>query len=385
MNPSFKSHFLLDPNITYLNFGAYGACANPIFENYQYWQRHLESEPVQFFTVNGLKYLQQSREALAGYVHCKADDLVYVTSPTYGVNIIAKSLNLQPGDEVLSTDLEYGACDKIWNYYCSKAGATYVRQHISMPLTSKEKIVAEFVRGINKKTKAIFISHITSATALILPVEQICAIARDKGILIFVDGAHVPGHIPVNISSMSADIYTGACHKWMMTPKSSSFLYVKKELQHLFDPLLISWGYDKDAPPDTRFIDFHQGQGTRDYSAFLTIPESIRFMKEHNWIEISAQCKAIVRKNAPRFCELAQTNPTSDITEEFIGQMFSFPVSLKDPERFQRLMLEKYRIEVPVMKQDGKRYIRYSINAFNSPEDLDRLYDAMKENMHEFA
>lgn len=385
MNESLKSAFLHDPGVTYLNFGAYGACARPVFNDYQRWQRELESNPVQFFTVNGPKYLQQSRSALSQYVHCDADDIVYVTSPTYGVNIIAKSLSLKPGDEVLATDLEYGACDKTWNYYCTKAGATYVRQHISLPLTSKEKIVAEFIKGISAKTRAIFISHITSATALIMPVEEICAIAREKGILIFVDGAHVPGHLPVDLSTLSADIYVGACHKWMMTPKSSSFLYVKKSLQHLFDPLLISWGYAPDTPPELRFLDYHQGQGTRDYSAFLTIPEAIRFMEVNDWDNVGSRCKELVLKNALRFCELVKTEPTSEITGEFIGQMFSFPVHLKEPDSFQRMLFEKYKIEAPVMKQDGRRYIRYSIQAFNNQDDLDKLYDALKENRHLFS
>lgn len=384
MDPSLKSQFLLRPDITYLNFGSYGACAKPVFENYQQWQRELEAEPVQFIAVNGPRNLRASRAALAGYIHCDTDDIVYVLNPSYGVNIIAKSLQLKPGDEVLTTNLEYGACDKTWNYYCKKAGARYVRQPVSLPVTSKEQIVEDFIKGITPATRLIFLSQITSATALILPVAEICALAREKGIMTMIDGAHVPGHLPLNLATLNPDLYTGACHKWMMTPKGSSFLYIKRELQPLFDPLLISWGYDTDTPSGSPFLDYHQGQGTRDFSAFLTVPAAIRFMEENNWPSVAAECHEMVRSNAMRFCDLLNTGPLSPLNDEHIGQMLSIPIHTGQPEKLQRHLFDKYSIEVPIMKQDGNIYLRYSINAFNTQEDLDRLYDALKDCRKEF-
>jgi isopenicillin-N epimerase len=377
--PLLKDQFLLDPAITYLNFGSFGACPRPIFEDYQKWQLELEREPVQFITRNGLDYLRQSREALGGYVHCDAGDLVYVSNPSYGANIIAKSLQLNPGDEVLGTDLEYGACDKTWNYYCRKAGARYVRQPVALPVVSKEKFIEDFFKGVSDKTKLIFIGQITSATALIFPVKEICAIAREKGLLTFVDGAHVPGHIPLDIRDLGADIYIGACHKWMLTPKGCSFLYVKKEWQHLFDPLVISWGYESAAPASSRFLDYHQLQGTRDFSAFLTVPRAIRFLEENNWEEVATRCRSLVRDNATRFYELLDVTPLSPVTGEFLGQMCSVPVRTSDPEKLQRHLYEAYQIEVPVMRQGERMFLRYSVNGFNGQEDLDRLYAAVKE------
>ncbi len=139
--PISPSPFLLDPNIAYLNYGSFGACPRPIFEDYQRWQRELELEPAQFMNVNGPRYLEQSRQALAAYIHCDAEDVVYVTNPSYGVNIIAKSFPLNPGDEILSTDLEYGACDRTWKYYCEKSGATYIRRPVQLPIDSKEALI----------------------------------------------------------------------------------------------------------------------------------------------------------------------------------------------------------------------------------------------------
>lgn len=329
--------------------------------------------------VTGPRYLDESRQALAGYIHCRADDIVYVTNPSYAVNIIAKSFMLSPGDEILSTDLEYGACDMTWNYYCKKNGASYVRRPIRLPLTSRERFVEDLLTGINSRTKAIFLSHLTSATALILPVEEVCAVARQKGIVTIVDGAHAPGQLPLDLSSLRPDIYIGACHKWMMTPKGSSFLYIRKELQQFFDPLLISWGYGNESACGSRFLDYHQGQGTRDFSAFLTIPRAIRFMEDHQWTAVAAACRNLVRENAGRFADLLATTLLCPAGDPFLGQMLSIPVDTPDAAKLKRRLFGDYRIEIAVNQQDRRTLLRYSVNGFNGEQDLDRLYSALQE------
>ena len=375
----FSSLFLLRQDITFLNFGSFGACPKPIFERYQAFQRELESEPVQFMVNTGPRYLKNAREALGAYVNCHADDLVYVTNPSYAVNIIAKSFKLGPGDEVLTTDLEYGACDKTWNYYCQKSGALYKRQPIRLPLESKEEFVSQLFEGLSANTKLIFLSHLTSSTGLRFPVEEVCAAAREKGIPVFVDGAHGPGQVPVDLEKMQVDIYTGACHKWMMTPKGSSFLYVKKDMQPLFDPLVISWGYDAMFPSSSQFIDYHQLQGTRDFSAFLCIPASLAFMQEHNWTAVAARCRKMVQENAPAFCELLNTAPLAPVTDDFIAQLYSAEIKTTEPEKLQQHLYEKYKIEIPLMRHGNKTFLRYSINAFNSQKDLDTLFGAIRD------
>lgn len=376
---NIKSQFLLRDDVTFLNFGSFGACPKPIFERYQQYQLELEQEPVQFITVTGLQYLKQSREALAAYINCPADDVVYVTNPSYAVNIIAKSFNLQKDDEILTTNLEYGACDRTWNYYCKKVGAKYIRQPITIPIQSKEDLINEFFKGLTSKTKLVFISHLTSSTGLRMPVEEICAIAKQKGILTFVDGAHAPGQLPLNLQTLQADIYTGACHKWMMTPKGSSFLYVKNEHQHLFDPLIVSWGYQSTAPSQSQFLDYHQMQGTRDFSAFLCIPNAIEFMQQNNWSAVSKTCKEMVQQNAPRFCKLLKATPTAPITDDFICQLYSTPIKTKQPLELHRHFFNQYKIEVPVMPHGDNVFLRYSIQAFNTQNDLDKLYNAVED------
>ena len=380
---NLKSQFLLNPEITFLNFGSFGACPKPIFKDYQDWQLLLESEPVQFIAFNGVGYLKTSREALAKYVNCNADDLVYVSNPTYAINIIAKSLKLEEGDEILSTNLEYGALDRTWNYYCRKSKATYVRQAIDLPVTSKEAIIEQFWKGYSSKTKAIFISQITSSTALRLPVEEICEMAKAKGLLTIVDGAHVPGHIHLDLSQVKADIYTGACHKWMLTPKGCTFLYVKPEFQHLFDPLVVSWGYESAAPSHSQFLDYHQMQGTRDFSSFLTVPKAIEFMNKHNWVDVAADSRKMVQANYQRFCDLVGSKPLCPINDDFLGQMCSIPINTTQPEALKKHLFDVYKIEIPVMPHGKHVFLRYSINGFNSQADLDKLYAALKELMAE--
>jgi isopenicillin-N epimerase len=379
-NPSLiKSLFLLNPDIVFLNFGSFGACPRPIFEDYQTWQRKLESEPVQFIINKGLEYLKASRESLANYVNCLADEIVFVVNPTYAINTIAKSLDLKEGDEILTTNLEYGATDRTWDFVCSETGAKYIQQPITLPLVSKEIFLHEFFDGVTEKTKLIFISQITSATGLILPVEEVCRIAKEKGILTFVDGAHVPGHIPLDLQKLDVDFYTGACHKWMMTPKGSSFLMAKKSVQSLLKPLVVSWGYKSISPSDSLFLDHHQMSGTRDFSAFLTIPKAIQFMEENNWEQVANSCNELVLANAQRFCDLLGAQPLAPLTKEFFCQLFSIPINTTNPEKLKHMLYDVYKIEIPIAEQNGNYFLRYSIQAFNSQEDLDSLYFALKE------
>lgn len=374
---NMKSLFLLRDDVTFLNFGSFGACPKPVFEAYQAFQREMESEPVAFIIDKSPHYLKEARIALGEYLNCDADDVVCVTNPSYAVNIIARSLNLVPGDEVLTTNLEYGACDRAWKYYCKKRGAIYKQQEILFPIEDKESVVKQFMAGVSERTKIIFISHITSSTGLRLPVEEICRLARERGIMTFVDGAHGPGQVEVDITKMDVDIYTGASHKWMLSPKGSSFLYVRRELQDLFDPIIISWGYESDFPSHSRFLDYHEVQGTRDLSAFCTIPAAIQFMKEHNWKDVAAECRKLVQTNAPILNEVIGCSPIAPINDDFIAQMYSTPIRTSEPMALHDKLYRDYRIQLPVMMLAGQAYIRYSINAFNDQADLDRLMEVL--------
>jgi isopenicillin-N epimerase len=206
-----RDEFVLDPTVTFLNHGSFGACPREVFAHYQEWQLELERRPVEFLArrIDGL--LADARGALGAYVNADPDDLVFVPNATAGVNLAAWAVALEQGDEVLSTSLEYGALDLAWQHICARAPARYVRMPLTVPL---EDPVEEIWSGVTDRTRVLFLSHITSETALRLPVEELCRRARERGIKTVVDGAHVPGHIPLDLRALEVDYYAGNCHKW---------------------------------------------------------------------------------------------------------------------------------------------------------------------------
>jgi len=377
-----KDLFLLDPTVTYLNHGSFGACPKPIFKAFQDLQLELESQPVAFIKQKTPGYLSNAKEALATYIGCDSDDFFFTPNPTMAVNTIMHSLKLQPGEEILATDHEYGAMDMTWHFYCKKTGAKYVRQPIRLPVQSKEQVLEDFWKGYNSKTRIIFINQMSSATALIFPVKEIIEKAKTLGLTTIIDGAHVPGHIDLDIRDLDPDYYTGTLHKWMLAPKGSTFLYVRKALQDQLDPLVVSWGYETPAPTKSRFLENHEQQGTRDIAAFLCTPAVIQFLDAHNWPQQSAACKQLARDHYQRFCDLLGTQPLCPISSEFLGQMASIEIGTSEPQALKDKLLDDYRIEIPLMYLNGKNYIRYSINAYNSVADLDRLHAALSDIMN---
>ena len=317
-----KKLYHLDPSITFLNHGSFGACPKPVFEAYQKWQIKLEQQPVEFMARKVYDYLEVARHALGEFVGCSGDDLYYVTNPTTAVNTVIRSLDLGPEDEVLMTDMEYGSLVRTWEHYGKENEYAIVKQSTPTPLTTHNDYVEHFWEGVTKKTKVIYLSEITSSTGLILPAGAICKKAKEAGIMTIIDGAHVPAHIPLNISEMDPDIYVGACHKWLSAPKGTSFLYVKKSHQDKMKPLIISWGSIIDPSP-TAFIYENQYQGTWDPSAFLTVPDAIEFQKEHNWDAVRERCRTLNRETRNRIYEIIDTEPICPNTTEWLGQMAS--------------------------------------------------------------
>lgn len=372
-----KTRFLLDPTITFLNHGSFGATPRPVFEAKMALQREMEADPVHFIQKKLPNYLKEAKYPLAEYLGCEANDFFFTPNPTQAINTVMRSLQLQPGDEILATNHEYGAMDRTWNFYCKKSGAKYIRQNITLPITSKEQIIADFWKGYTSKTKVVFINQISSSTALIFPVKEICDKAQELGLITIVDGAHVPGHIPLNLRELNPDYYTGTLHKWMLAPKGSSFLYVKKEFQADLDPLIVSWGYESLFPSESPFLDYHEYQGTNDYSTYLCTPEVIRFLKENDWENQAKACRELVIDQYPRFCKLVNSQPICPVTEEFLGQMASIPVCTAKPMELKELLYTKYKIQIPVMPLNDGVFLRFSINAYNTVADLDTLYAAL--------
>ena len=369
-----RAEFLLDGDVVFLNHGSFGACPRPVFERYQQWQRELERQPVEFLARRLPDLLADARRALGDYVGADADDLVFVPNATSGVNVAARALELRPGDEVLGTSLEYGACDLLWEHVCAKSGGTYVRAQVELPVRRGDDIVDALFARATERTRVVFVSHVTSETALVLPVDELVARARDLGLSTIIDGAHAPAHVPIDLDALGADFYAGNCHKWMGGPKGAGFLHVRPELQERVDGLIVSWGYEDEAT----FLTRSERQGTRDPSAYLTVPYAIEWLDANNWPAVQERCRELTRVARSRLCELGVgIEPIAD--EALIAQMASVRVPVDDADAFQKRLYDERRIEVPVFARKTEPLLRYSVAAYNDASDLDALADALSD------
>jgi isopenicillin-N epimerase len=307
-------HFLLDPSVAFLNHGSYGACPRPVMDDYRHWQEALERQPVVFMEPSHLAArFAEVRHALGAELGALPDDLVWVTNATAGLNIVARSLDLRPGDEVLTTDHEYAALTRTWAFVAARTGA--VIRPVSVPLPISAPGFTEALReAMTGRTRVLFLSHVTSATALVFPLEAIVAEARARGIVTVIDGAHAPGQIALDLAALGADYYVGNCHKWLMAPKGTAFLHARAEAQAALVPALISHGWTEareDPGPfgGTAFQDAFQFQGTRDPAAWLAVPAALRFRADHDWPAVAARCHNLAWVIAHRVAEVTGRTP----------------------------------------------------------------------------
>jgi isopenicillin-N epimerase len=377
-----RHHFLLDPGITFLNHGSFGACPREVFAEFQRWQLEMERSPVEFLGRRSAGLLATARAGLAANVGTTAELLTFVTNATTGVNIVARSLALQPGDEVLATDHEYGACDATWRFVCERSGATYRKVEIPLPF-DRESFASRVLAAVTPRTRVIFASHVTSTTALTFPLAELCAQARALGILTLIDGAHAPGQIPLDLDKLGADFYTGNCHKWMCAPKSAAFLHARAEHHERLHATVVSWGYVEGLHGHTGFDAYlgvsllerrFQWQGTRDIAACLAVPAAIAFQQRHDWPAQRQRCQALL---AHAQASLSERYGLPPIALHDTGlQMAAIPVPNQDAEALRTRLFEDGRIEVPVTQHAGRTFVRVSVQAYNDAADIERLLEA---------
>jgi isopenicillin-N epimerase len=384
-----REHFLLDPDVIFLNHGSFGATPRPVFEVYQQWQRRLEAQPVKFLGREIGAHLAAARAVLGSFVNADAADLVFVPNATTAVNIVARSLPLGPDDEVLTTNHEYGACENVWRFLRKKRGFGGAVQSLDLPFTTPEVLLEQFWQGVTPRTKVIFMSHITSPTAVRLPVEAICTRAREAGILTIIDAAHAVGQIPLDMQAIGADFYASNAHKWLSSPKGSAFLYARPEVQHLIDPLVVGWGWGegRDFTFGSDFVDYLQYIGTDDYSAYLSVPAAIQFQTDHDWTAVRTQCHALLNEAIDRLCSVTgrpSVYASSDTT--LYEQMAIAPLPpVGDLQTFKNRLYDEFRVEIPCIQWHGRQFIRVSVQGYNTHEDIDALVQAMGELLPRFA
>ncbi len=381
---NLRDQFLLDPGVVFLNHGSFGACPRQVLDALQGWQREMERNPVEFLARRSADLLAEARGSLGAFLGANPEHLSFVPNATHAVNTVARSLRFAEGEEVLTTDHEYGACDNTWDFVAARTGARVVRTEIPLPFRASE-FTDRVWNGVTGRTRLIFLSHITSTTALLFPIAEVCARARKAGILTLIDGAHAPGQIDLDLDALGADFYTGNCHKWMCAPKGSAFLHARPEHHALLDAPAVSWGYSDGTGGHTGFEAFTgstrlerrlQWQGTRDLSAFLSVPAALEFLSGVRWRERREGAHRLAVQAMEACTDRFGGEPLA--RPEDIAQMAPLQVPHGDPELLRRTLFERHRIEVPVTTHKGRVFVRVSAAIYTTAADVEALLRALQ-------
>jgi isopenicillin-N epimerase len=377
---TFRQLWSLDPAITFLNHGSFGACPIAVLDQQRRLREQLEAEPVQFFEKQFEPLLDASRKELANFVGADAANLAFVPNATTGINTVLRSLTFQAGDELLTTNHEYNASRNALNFAAERSGAIVVVAEVPFPITSAEEALEAVLAKVTPKTKLVLVDHVTSQTALIFPLEALVQELSSRGIEVLVDGAHAPGMIPLQLKKMGVAYYTGNCHKWLCAPKGAAFLYVRDDKQTSVRPLVISHGANSPRRDRSLFHLEFDWTGTADPTAYLCVAEAIRFMGSlfpSGWTELMAHNRAMILAARHRLCQALGVMPPCP--EELLGSMAVVPLPPGSAESLQAALFQQFHIEVPIIpwQTAPDRVIRISAQVYNIRTEYDQLAGAL--------
>jgi len=398
------SHWTLDPAITYLNHGSFGACPTAVLAVQSDWRRRMEFEPVRFLDRELDDHLAEARRALGDFVGADPDDLALIANSTGGVNAVVRSLRFHPGDEILATDHEYNAVLNVIRHVAARDGARVVIARLPFPPASPDDVLERILAAASDRTVLAVVSHVTSPTAIVLPVERLVPALAARGIDTLVDGAHAPGMIPLDLERLGAAYYVGDLHKWVCAPKGAAFLHVRRDRQAGIEPATISHGANVPVTDRPRYRSEFDWQGTLDPSAWLSVPAALRYVAglvDGGWPAVMARTYELTLQ-AKR--DLEAVLGTRASLDEMLGSMVALPLPVDGPlaegapregepsphdvESLQTLLFDRFRIEVPVYAwpvpaaqspDPRRRLIRVSMGLHNAPDDLARLVAALNE------
>ncbi|WP_026732564.1 aminotransferase class V-fold PLP-dependent enzyme [Fischerella sp. PCC 9605] len=380
----------LDPGVTFVNHGSFGACPIAVLAVQQNLRSQLEQEPLRFFTREWEPLLDEAKSKLAAFVGVGAEDLVFVPNATTGVNSVLRSLIFHPGDEILTTNHEYNACRNALDFIASRTGARVVVVKIPFPLDSPQQVVEAVIEQVSSKTRLALLDHITSQTGLIFPLRELVQKLQAMGVDTLVDGAHAPGMIPLNLQEIGATYYTGNCHKWLCAPKGAAFLYVRRDKQPEIRPLTISHGANSSRTDKSRFQLEFDWTGTDDPTAYMCVPEAIAFMGSllpGGWDELRQCNHQLVLQARQLLCEALQVLPPC--LDEMIGSMAVIPMPAALENRsFMSIrdeLFDRFGIQVQVVPwhETPKLLVRISAQIYNTIEEYEYLGRALLELLAE--
>jgi isopenicillin-N epimerase len=401
--------WILDPTVTFLNHGSFGSCPRPVLAVQTELREQIEREPVLFLDIELERRLDDARQPLAALVGAHPADLVFLPNATTGVNTVLRSLDLRPGDEILTTDHEYNACLNAIQEVTRAAGAGAVIAQVPFPVRSADEVVDAMLAAVTPRTRLAVFSHVTSPTALVFPVERIAAALGERGIEMLVDGAHAPGMVPLAIDQlarMGVVYYTANCHKWLCAPKGAGFLWVRRDRQQAIRPLVISHAANSSRADRSRFLEQVDWTGTLDPTPYLAVPAALEFLAglmPGGLPELTAGNRRLALAARDVLSATLATDPPAP--DDMIGAMAALalpegidpappempahaaPGTSYPQDPLHNVLFERYRIEVPistwppVVQADRPRLrlLRISAQAYNGLADYARLAQALHD------
>lgn len=384
-------HWSLERGLVFLNHGSFGACPTEVLRHQAALRAEMEAEPVRFLSRELDDRLDVARAALAAFVGADPDELAFVTNATGGVNAVLRSRVFAAGDELLTTDHAYGACRNTLQFVAERTGARVVIVTVPFPVASPDEVVAAVLAKVTPRTRLALLDHVTSPTALILPIERLSAELGARGVEVLVDGAHAPGMVPLNLARLGATYYSGNCHKWLCAPKGSAFLWTRRDRQPEVRPLTISHGANAVRPGRSRFRLEFDWTGTSDPTAWLTVPRALEYLGgllPGGWPTLMARNHALALEGRRLLCAAAGTEPPCP--DDMVGSLAAVrlpdgtaEVGWRRPDPLQARLFDDWRIEVPVMSWPAapRRLVRISAQLYNRREHYERLAEALRKEL----
>jgi isopenicillin-N epimerase len=391
MAPDLSRFWSLDPSVTFLNHGSFGACPRAVLAKQAELRDEMERQPVRFLWHGFEPRLDAARSALAAFLGADPEDLVFVDNATSGLNAVLRSLRFAPGDELVVTDQEYNASRNILEFVAARAGAKVVVAHLPFPIDAPGRVESAVLERVTSRTRLVLIDHVTSQTGLILPVGRLAPELAARGIDLLVDGAHGPGMVPLELRRLGVPFYTGNCHKWLCAPKGAAFLWVRRDRQAEIRPAVISHGANSPRTDRSRYLLEFGWTGTDDPTAWLCVPEAIRFLGSllpGGWPELMALNRALALAARDLLCQALGIDPPAP--DEMIGTLVALPLPdlkgappaaplYRDP--LEERLESRYGIVLPVMAWPDypKRLLRVAAQAYNSLPQYEKLAAALRE------
>ncbi len=380
------SAWSLDPNITFLNHGSFGACPVAVLETQRALRSRMEREPVTFFVRDLERLLDEARAALAAFIGADPADVAFVPNATSGVNAVLRSLCLAPGDEILVTDQAYNACRNAVDFVAGRAGARVALARVPFPIRSGDEAVAAVTAATTSRTRLALLDHVTSPTGLVLPIARLVAELAARGIDTLVDGAHAPGMVPLDVGAIGAAYYAANCHKWLCAPKGAAFLHVRRDRQADVRPLVISHGANSPRTDRSRFLLEFDWTGTDDPTPYLCVPEAIRCLGglvPGGWPALMDRNRALALEARTLLARALGVAPPAP--DDMIGALAALPlpdaaaVTAAAIDPLQDALLERFGIEVPIVPWPPPRgrLVRVSCQLYNATADYERLASAL--------